>query len=175
MAGSNGTTDTGGSFSVPPVPNASGYWACAQTEPRREMTVIEYLANEGIGAYVPLMRERERVVPLFPTYLFVHIIDRWHVVKNTIGVVRVLLAGEHPARVPEKIIMEIQEREGRDGVVKLPKPCKRGDRVRIVKGTFRDHLAVYDGMTAKQRERVLLEFMGRAVALELGTGDIAAV
>jgi hypothetical protein len=101
MAGSNGTTNAGGSFSAPPARDAAnGYWAVAQTEPRREMTVIEYLADEGIGAYVPLMREHgNRVVPLFPTYLFVHIIDRWHVIKNTIGVVRVLLAGEHPARV----------------------------------------------------------------------------
>jgi transcription antitermination factor NusG len=109
MAGLNGTTGAGGSFSAPPAPSVEGgYWTVAQTEPRREFTVIEYLADEGIGAYVPLMREHQRVVPLFPTYLFVHIIDRWHVIKNTMGVVRVLLSGELPARVPESVIMDFK-------------------------------------------------------------------
>jgi transcription antitermination factor NusG len=151
------------------------YWAVAQSQPRRETTAIRYLADAGVETYLPRIQERDRIVPLFPTYLFVRIVDRWHVIKNCIGVTRVLLSGDRPAQLPDAAIVDIRARESRSGLVKLPPKYRIGDQVRIVRGTFRDHFAVYDGMTSRQRERVLLEFLGRMVALELEARDIAAL
>jgi transcriptional antiterminator RfaH len=151
------------------------YWSVAQCQPRREATAIRYLADVGIETYLPRIQEHERIVPLFPCYIFVRIVDRWHVIKNTVGVTRVLLSGDRPAPLPDAAIAEFRARENRRGLVRLPAKYKIGDRVRILRGTFRDHLAVYDGMTGRQRERVLLEFMGRRVPLELEPRDIAAL
>lgn len=151
------------------------YWSVAQTEPRRETTAAQYLADAGLESYLPRIAERERIVPLFPCYLFVRIVDRWHVVKNTIGITRILLSGDRPARLPDAAIADIRSRENRSGLVKLQPRHRIGDQVRIVRGTFRDCLAVYDGMTSRQRERVLLEFMGRLVPLELEPRDFVAI
>jgi transcriptional antiterminator RfaH len=151
------------------------YWAVAQTEPRREATAARYLGNVGFETYLPHIAEHERIVPLFATYVFVKIIDHWVAIRSTIGVVRVLLAGDRPAAIPEGVLMEIRARENRKGLVQLPKPYRIGDQVKIVRGSFRDHLAIYDGMTNRQRERVLLALLGRLVKLELEPGDITAV
>jgi transcriptional antiterminator RfaH len=157
------------------IPLRLAYWAVAQSQPRREATAIRYLADAGIETYLPRIAERNRIVPLFPCYIFVRIIDRWHVIKNTVGVTRVLLSGDRPAQLPDAAITELRVRENRSGLVKLPPKYKVGDRVRIVHGTFRDHLALYDGMTSRQRERVLLEFLGRLVPLELEPRDITTI
>jgi transcriptional antiterminator RfaH len=151
------------------------HWSVCQTEPRREAVAAQYLADGGFEIYLPRIVERERIVPLFPSYLFVRIVDRFHVIKNTIGITRLLLAGDRPAPIPDRIIMEIRARENPNGIVNLPKPYRIGDQVRILRGTFNGHLAIYDGMTARERERVLLAFMGRMVPLELEPRDISAV
>jgi transcription antitermination factor NusG len=151
------------------------YWAVAQTQPRREAIAIRYLADAGIETYLPRIADRNRIVPLFPCYLFVRIMDRWHPIKNCIGITRVLLSGERPAILSDSVIMEIRARENRNGLVKLPPKYKIGDRVKIVNGAFCHCIGLYDGMTGRQRERVLLEFLGRMVPLELEARDISAV
>ena len=42
----------------------------------------------------------------------------------------------------------------------LPKPrgLRSGDQVRIIRGTFRGHLALYAGMSGRERVAVLLSF-----------------
>ena len=64
-----------------------------------------------------------------------------------------MLDGEQPARVPDQVIAELRKRE-RNGVIELPKQrtLKCGDRVRILRGPFQDHLAIFADM--KPRERV---------------------
>jgi transcriptional antiterminator RfaH len=150
------------------------YWSVYQTQPRREALTIRYLANAGIETYLPRIQERERVAPLFPTYVF-FIANRWYVVKNCVGVTRILLSGDRPAPVPDAVIAEIRARENRSGLVRLPKPYQIGDQVRVVRGLFANHVGVYAGLTGRQRERVLLAFMNRMVPLELEACDIAAI
>jgi transcription antitermination factor NusG len=151
-----------------------GYWTVAQTEPMREAVAVSHLERAGYTTYLPRIKSTKRVVPLFPTYAFVRITDHWYSAMATIGVIRLLLDADRPARVGDEVIHKIKAQE-RGGLVKLAAPRPRfiqGDKVRIVRGNFLGHLGIYDGMTGKERERILLDLLGRKVQVELPRTDI---
>ena len=105
------------------------YWACAQVENQHESVAERHLRLAGFETYVPRVRVVRRaarangpapppvslIVPLFPSYAFVRIIDRWYSIGSTIGVVHILTDGEHPARVPDRVIDGLRGREGAMG------------------------------------------------------------
>ena len=79
---------------------------------------------------------------LFPGYVFVLIELQWHAIRRTPYVVRLIMHGDQPARIPDRVIDELRGRE-RDGVIMLPEPPPRlrpGARVRVTTGPFRNHL-----------------------------------
>jgi transcriptional antiterminator RfaH len=83
--------------------------------------------------------------------------------------------GLQPAKVPDAVIEEIRGRE-RNGAIELPKRMlKCGDRVRILAGPFKGHLAIYAGMSAHERVAVLLQILGAATRVTLASTDIQAL
>jgi transcriptional antiterminator RfaH len=157
------------------------FWSVVQTESQRENVAASFLQQAEFEIYLPkiLVRHgvRERVAPLFPGYLFIEIIERWWSVRWTAGVVRLLMVDDRPARVPDVMMDAIKKREGRDGLVKLPKPrglvC--GDQVRILRGNFEGRLGVYQGQSGAQRSRILLDLLGREVLTAISTRDVERV
>lgn len=149
------------------------YWAIAQTHPQRESAAFDHLKRQGFHAYLPCIEVKKRRAPLFPGYLFVRIESVWYPIQSTRGVMRVLRNGnEEPSRIGDLIVRKIREREVR-GIVKLPKRLQPGMQVRILRGTFKDFIGIYDGMNGKERERVLLELLGRKVPIEIHPDDLA--
>jgi transcription antitermination factor NusG len=156
-----------------PLP-VDGYWAVVQTQSRYEHVVRLLLMRSGHQTFLPRIKHRSRIAPLFPGYLFVFIIDQWWEIRWTPHVVRLIMGGEQPAAVPETFIADIRKRQ-RNGFVQLPLPFKQGQRVRVSRGTFMGQVGIYAGMTGKQREAVLLEFMGRTVQIEMRAGNLNVV
>ena len=101
------------------------------------------------------------------------IVLQWHAARWCPGVISLITAGDGPARVPDDVIAELHSRE-RDGLIELAKPprFRRGDRVRIVSGPFREHLALYEGQTARARVAVLLRLLGGIQRTELAADAI---
>jgi transcriptional antiterminator RfaH len=151
------------------------FWAIVQTETQREHTARLMLMRQGFETYMPRIRiNTDRIALLFPTYIFCRIIDRWYSARWTIGVTRMLMDGDQPARISEQILEEIRQREV-GGFVKLPKQNngkRPGDKVKIIRGSFEGRLAIFDGMSGKERERVLLELLGQLVPVELPSRDV---
>ena len=152
------------------------YWAVAQTEPNREHIAISHLEQAGYAIYLPRIKSAisHRIVPLFPTYAFVRIVDHWYSAFAQVGVVRLLMDADRPARVRDDIVQAIVAQE-RGGLVKLPNPkprLKPGDKISIVRGNFLGHLGIYEGTSGKERERILLDLLGRKVHMELPRTDI---
>lgn len=155
---------------------AHPFWTVVQTESQREALALHGIERAGFECYLPQIKIKHRgerkIVPLFPAYLFVRIVDRWHSIAWSVGVMRILMAGEHPARLADEIVDEIRKREGRDGVIRFASSGPSvGSRVRVVTGQFRGHIGLYDGMSSRERERVLLDLLGRAVPVELAPND----
>src|ERR1700756_4160437 len=107
--------------------------------------------GHGFETYMPRIRENKRTVPLFPTYVFVRVADRWYPIVWTAHVVRMLMAGDKPAQLGDAIVDSIRKREI-GGLVKLPKPerqFKRGQKVSIIAGSFAGQVGLYDGMCSR--------------------------
>jgi transcriptional antiterminator RfaH len=154
-----------------------GYWAVVQTESQREPMVRMLLMKARFETYAPRIKIRNRIAFLFPAYIFVQIIDQFYPVMWTPHVVRVLMSGERPARVPIAILEDIRKQE-KGGFVRIPSRqtmLKNGDNVRISSGSFAGHLAIFDGMRGSERVSVLLELLGRQVSVELPQKDITPI
>jgi transcriptional antiterminator RfaH len=160
------------------------FWACARLEPRREALAAHCLALAGFSVYTPRLREhrvlRGRRVevnpPLFPGYCFVAIVLQWHAARWCPGVIRLVMDGAAPARVPDAVIEEIRSRE-RGGLIELPKPpsVRPGDAVRILRGPFGGKLAIYAGMKPRARVEVLLSLLGSSRRMMLAADAVEAV
>ena len=149
------------------------HWGVLQTEAKRELLAASCLALGGFEVYLPRIkiqdRGRTRKVALFPSYLFARLGVFWYRARWADGVVRILMSGEQPAKLRDEIVQAIRKRQDNDGFVKLPslQRFKRGDQVKIIRGSFEGQIALYDGMSGRDRERVLLELLGQAVPVEL--------
>jgi transcriptional antiterminator RfaH len=159
------------------------YWAVAQLQPNRTALALQMLAQEGFTVYAPKLRERRTIrgrredseVALFPGYAFVTIELQWHAARWCPGVIRLVMDGLKPAKVPDAVIEEIRGRE-RNGAVELSQRALRhGDRVKILAGPFRGHLAIYAGMSAHERVAVLLQILGGQQRVTLAQRDIEAI
>jgi transcriptional antiterminator RfaH len=132
-------------------------------EARHDLLGMRSLGAAPHETYIPRVREQrlrrgkriETISPLFPAYAFIVIEQQWHRARWSIGVAALIMDGEHPARVPDKVIAGIRAREVR-GAVELPKSSglKPGDHVKILGGPFRGHLALYARMKPHQRVEV---------------------
>jgi transcription antitermination factor NusG len=152
------------------------YWAVAQTETQREHLARTFLMRQEFETYMPRIKRRGIVQPLFPTYLFFRYQDRWYDVRWSIGITRVLMDGERPARLSDEIVASIQRREI-GGIVVLPRAprLRMGQPVRVLRGSFESLVGVYDGMVGRDRERILLDLLGRKVPVILSGRDVASM
>src|SRR5262245_15135467 len=160
------------------------FWACAQLKPQQERLALHCLGLAGFETYLPRLREhrvrgsrRIEIAPaLFPGYCFILITLQWSNAYYAPGVRRVILDGEVPARVSDRIIDDLRKRE-RNGLIELPKPrilCA-GDPRRIRRGPFAGHLALYAGMAPHERVAVLLALLGGQQRMTLPKSDVEAV
>ena len=162
------------------------YWCCAQVEPRRERLASHCLSLAGYDIYQPLLREQRRsrhgsrkiivTPPLFPGYLFVWVVRGWWDARWSPGVVRLIMDGLLPARVPDAVIGEIRSRE-RGGFVELPKPrgFRPGMRVRVIDGPLREQIGMLAALRPHERVLVLLHLLGGQQRVELARGAVEAI
>jgi transcription antitermination factor NusG len=160
------------------------FWACAQLQPARERLALHCLTLAGYTTYLPRLRQHrvsrgrrlETTPALFPGYAFVLIELQWHAARWAPGVVRIVLDGAAPARVPDAVIAEIQSRE-RNGLVELPRRelARVGDPVRVVRGPFQGHVGLYAGMRPRERVEVLLAILGGAQRVTLPESNVEVV
>ena len=160
------------------------YWACAQLEPFRERLALHCLGLNGFEIYCPRLREQTRIrgrkvvrTPLlFPGYTFVLVVSAWWSARWSPGVRRIVMDGEHPARVPDAVIAEIRSPE-RNGLVELPRPrgLAPGTRVRVISGPLSDQIGLLAVLRPHERVLILLNLLGGQQRVELARNAIEAI
>jgi transcriptional antiterminator RfaH len=168
--------------------SAGSRWYVVQTQPQSEGRAEINLRRQGFETYLPRYermrrhaRRSEMVArPLFPRYLFVALDiarERWRSIQSTFGVCRLVLAGEHPAVLPDGIIEEIRGREGHSGYVALGLPAGVGvgSPVRLIDGIFAECQGVLERIADERRVTILLRLLGGEVRVFVPAASIGTV
>ena len=151
------------------------YWCVIQTESQREGIARQFLMRQ-YETYLPRVRRQGKILPLFPSYVFVRIIERWYPARWSPYVTRILMDGETPAKLSNDIVDAIKSREV-GGVIVLPRGSrlKVGQKVSVVRrnSSFQGLIGIYAGMRGADCEMILLNLLGQEARVVLHTRDIA--
>jgi transcription antitermination factor NusG len=133
----------------------------AVTFPQYERRVELALKQRGLHCYLPRYRSHnKRTTLLMPRYVFAGPPEAWAEVRKINGVSRLLRrkSDNQPALVQDRELDHIRKYEDENGLIKLPsKPrFRHGQRVRITLGALTGLVGVYQGLSRKSREKVLL-------------------
>jgi transcriptional antiterminator RfaH len=173
--------DSAFALSSAPMPDAA-FRACVKTHPQREGFAAERLTERGFEIFLPRVASGRSIQPLFRSYCFVRIVDgHWLAIERTMGVIALVRFGDCPARCPTQEVERLMDRADPDGLIRLPAapppppriPIRKGDRVKVISGPFTGLAGLYQGMTTRQRELVLMQALGSMRTVAIARGSLA--
>jgi transcription antitermination factor NusG len=159
-------------------------WYATYTVAHHEKSVAYQMQSYGIDHFLPLYRSihrwkdrrKEVELPLFPSYVFVHLPlkDRMQVLRMP-GVVHLVGFSGRPAPLPAAEIDALRSGLERNLLLEPYPYLKVGRRVRV----FRGPLAGTEGILVRKKEKfrvvLSLDLIARSVAAEVDGGDIEPV
>ena len=154
------------------------------TKPNCENIAVTNLVQQGFTTYAPRFKQlcpdkKILIKPLFPRYIFALIDDMWWCIRSTRGVSHLLMGNNGPKQVPLTIINTFKSSEDGEGfIVMHPKGVMerfhKGDKIRTTEGPLVDKILIYEGMTSRDRVRVLVSMLGREVPVTLPERTLVA-
>ena len=123
--------------------------------------------DHGFEVFLPLVQTKRASQPLFSSYFFCRIVDRWRAINSTFGVLCLVRVGDCPARCPDHEVDSLKAMMDARGYVRLPgapaAPAGRkiaiGAKVRITAGPFGGMSGLYAGQSTRERELILLNLL----------------
>ena len=158
-------------------------WFCVRSRPKHEHIAAARLREAGLEVFLPRLRFKKGSVrgpvwvteALFPNYLFARfsLHAALRLVRSAAGVSHVVHFGELIPTVPDEVVTELRARLGAEELHVIPENFAPDERVQISGGALHGLSAVVTQvMPAKERVKVLLEFLGRQTVVEV---DAAAL
>ena len=159
-------------------------WFCLRAEPKREHLAATALRRRfGIECLSPRLRFRKLtqrgpvwfVEAMFPGYLFAKFVyaTQHRAVESSNGVRGILRFGQRLATLPEDTVIALQSKAGAEEVVTVDSSAKIGQPVHIIDGPFRGlEVVITQVLPAKERIRVLLDFLGRSMEIDVSTARV---
>ena len=154
-------------------------WFCLRTQPKHEHIAAAGLRRQfDVRSFSPRLRFRKAtrrgavwfVEAMFPGYLFTEFIypTMHRAVEHSSGVQGIVHFGDYLATIDPRIVAALQEKAGEEEIITIHDELAAGQSVHIAEGPFQGLEAVITQvLPAKQRIRVLLEFLGRSVETEI--------
>ena len=154
-------------------------WFCLRAEAKREHLAATTLRRRfGIECLSPRLRFQKLtrrgpvwfVEAMFPGYVFAKFAyARLHrAVGSSHGVRGILRFGNRLATVPENTVMALQAKSGTDEIVTVDSSLKIGQPVQFIEGPFEGlEVVITQLLPARERIRVLMEFLGRSMEMEV--------
>ena len=151
-------------------------WYLIQTKPKQEEVASSHLSNQGFEIYCPKTQIKNKIVALFPRYIFIQLDDKnqnWSPIRSTKGVANFVRFGVKFAKVPNDIIEVIKQQEGdtADKLIDLSR-FHKGDSVHIQEGTLKGQQAIFIHYDGQMRAIVLLKILHQEQKLTLKESDI---
>lgn len=159
-------------------------WYLVQTKPRQEELAAENLTRQHYIVYLPYLAFNKRInkkyqevtEPMFPRYLFIklsHTCDDWGPIRSTRGVSDMVRFGGVPAKVPEGLVLLLQQKERAMKNREAPViDFKIGDHVFISDGVLQGYQGIISETSKKKRVTILLEIMGKATKIDIPVDSI---
>ena len=151
-------------------------WYLIQTKPKQEEVASLNLINQDFEIYYPKTKIKDKVIALFPRYIFIQLDDKnqnWSPIRSTKGVANFVRFGIKFAKVPDDIIMAIKLQED-DTVEKLIDLSKfhQGDSVQIQEGALKGQQAIFSHYDGQMRAIILLKILHQEQQLTLKESEI---
>ena len=157
-----------------------GLWYLVHTKPSAEGTARSNLERQGYEVYYPQLARTVRrvgswhdaVVPLFPRYLFVGVIQGCQSlspIRSTLGVANVVRFGLDYAVVPPGVIGELKAHaDPVTGLHRLKtRSLTRGAQIKIADGVFRGLEGLFERHLGLDRVVVLLKLLGQSTSVDV--------
>jgi len=152
-------------------------WFAVYTRPFHERNVHDILRKKGIEVFLPTRlhlnyRRKLIEVPLFRSYLFVHVEPKapfFYQVLDTPGVVKILSYRGIPLPADDEEIesLKILVANAKDELLPYPS-MKKGDCVVIIDGPLKGARGYIDSVDAEKLEFVVnITLLGRSVAVKV--------
>ena len=157
----------------------SPLWFCLKSQPKHEHIAAASLRRSaGIECFAPRIRYRKNTrrgalwftEAMFPGYLFARFVyvDMYRQVRAAHGITNIVHFGEHVAILPESAVAAMRETSGEEEIIVFEPELSTGDVVTVTEGPFQGLAAVVTQLLpAKERVKVLIEFLGRSVEAEV--------
>ena len=154
-------------------------WYLIKTKPRQEKKAKQNLENQGYRVFCPMVKINDRLVVLFPGYLFIQLNDKtqnWSPINSTKGVSHFVKFGLNFAKVPNSVIEFIKTNQHitADKLNNLNK-FKPGDKVQISDGPFKDYTAIFKCYKSDERIILLMNLLGHEQSLSIKKESVIAL
>lgn len=158
------------------MPRDGQLWYAAYTNPRGETRAAERLRAQGYTLFMPTLRKtirharRSKIIeaPLFPRYLFVSLDlsrDRWRSINGTAGVTALVSANDRPLPLAAGLVEALMAADGHETHDDVEARFRIHDPACFHDGPFADLIGHIRSIDANGRVELLLQLMGRAVAV----------
>ena len=154
-------------------------WYLIKTKPRQEKKAKQNLENQGYVAFCPITKINNKLVILFPGYLFVQLNEKtqnFSPIYSTQGVSNFVKFGLNFAKVPTSVIKFIKTNQHitTDKLNNLNK-FKPGDEVQISDGAFKNYLAIFECYKSNERVILLMNLLGHEQSLSFEKESVIAL
>jgi transcription elongation factor/antiterminator RfaH len=165
----------------PPFADA---WYCVRTQPKGEHIAAAHLRQlENVEVFCPRLRLRRATrrgpvwyaEALFPGYIFARFdpLKSQSAVTYARGVSTIVRFKDAPAMVPDESIAELRRQMDGSECKEIDQTIQEGDRVVVSQGMFMGlSTVVTQALPARERVRVLVEFLGQCREIEVSKSDL---
>ncbi len=160
----------------PPVLSRGPAWYVVVAVSGQERLARVHLERQGFEVYLPMRLHLDRngdlvAKPFLPRHMFVRmdlLATLWRPIISTIGVRKILLSGDHPMWIDDKLIDRMKDQE-EGGFIKVgdrdnaPIACRfdPGQKVRVKSGPFEKLEGAFFEPIDENRVAILLSICGR--------------
>lgn len=166
--------------------SAALQWFLVLTKPCAEKVAELNLERQGYRVYYPRLlrpslsrgRWKDRIVSLFPRYLFIQLdatCQSLAPVRSTVGVASIVCFGARTAVVSDAIIAALMHKaDPQSGLHELQCPLfEVGSAVRVLTGAFAGLEGIFERQDGQDRVVILFQMLGREARVNLPAGFVA--
>src|SRR5688572_5590136 len=151
------------------VTSTERQWYVLYSKPQKEDYARHHLRAKGLEVFSPQLlfpksaKKRKRLVPLFPSYLFVRLklfSEEFSYAQWSPGVSRIVSFNSVPASIDDSVVEFLIAQTNGDGVVEARPKLRIDQEVRISSGPFGGLVGIIqEPPNAKGRIKILLQLL----------------